>query len=242
MRVILQKDIPNLGDAGEIKEVANGYARNFLLPRKLVIPARAGSARAALHQQKIVKLKTEKRLREMNEMAGRFGGVKELVIPVRVGAKSKLFGSVTSRQIVAALQEQGYDIDKRKIDTGEKIRSLGKHKIRIRLAENIVIPLDIEVVPDEESIATLEEEAQAAEQLEKVTAAAAQKAADAEAYAGENAAAGEAAAAQKAAEAKDIASEEDASGEEAVSREEQAEAGTSASDEDATGEETTGES
>lgn len=159
MKVILQKDVANLGDAGEIKEVASGYARNYLLPRKLVIPAQAGSQRALEHHKRIMEQKATKRNAEMAKVSESLAAVKSLEITVRVGANNRMFGSVTTAQIAALLDEKGFPLDKRKIELGEKIRSLGNYQIKVRLAEKIVVPLELSVVADEESKAAAEEEA-----------------------------------------------------------------------------------
>ena len=159
MKVILQKDVANLGDAGEIKDVASGYARNYLLPRKLVIPAHAGSQRALEHHKRIMEQKAAKRNEEMTKVAGDLGAVKNLEITVRVGANNRMFGSVTTAQIAALLDEKGFPLDKRKVELGEKIRALGNYQIKIRLAEKILVPLELSVVADAESQAAAEEEA-----------------------------------------------------------------------------------
>ncbi len=159
MKVILQKDVANLGDAGEIKEVASGYARNYLLPRKLVIPAHAGSQRALEHHKRIMEQKAAKRNAEMTKVAEDLGAVKSLEITVRVGANNRMFGSVTTAQIAALLDEKGFPLDKRKVELGEKIRALGNYQIKIRLAEKILVPLELSVVADAESQAAAEEEA-----------------------------------------------------------------------------------
>jgi len=177
MKVILQKNVPNLGDAGEIKEVAGGYARNFLLPRKLVIPFREGSARAALHQRRVIERKTEKRIKDMQDLAGSMSSLQSLDLKVRVGAKKKLFGSVTAMQVAQALKEKGYELDKRKIEIGEKIRALGAYKIKIRLADSIQVPLELNVIPDEVSIEAMEEEAARIEEEAAREKAAAERAA-----------------------------------------------------------------
>jgi large subunit ribosomal protein L9 len=159
MKVILQKDVANLGDAGEIKEVASGYARNYLLPRKLVIPAHAGSQRALAHHKRIMEQKAAKRNAEMAKVSENLAGVKSLEITVRVGANNRMFGSVTTAQIAALLAEKGFPLDKRKVELGEKIRTLGNYQIKIRLAEKILVPLELSVVADAESQAAAEEEA-----------------------------------------------------------------------------------
>jgi large subunit ribosomal protein L9 len=158
MKVILQKDIPSLGDAGEIKEVAAGHARNYLIPRRLVIPASVGSTRALEHQKRLIAIKAEKRKKEMEDVAARMKGVGPLVVKVRVGAKGKLFGSVTSMVVANALGELGFVLDKRKIEIGESIKSLGEFPIKVRLAEEITVPLKISVVADESFVAEEEED------------------------------------------------------------------------------------
>jgi large subunit ribosomal protein L9 len=95
MKVILQKDIPSLGDAGDIKEVAEGYARNYLLPQKMVIIANESSKKAIDHQKKLIRIKKEKRKKASEGVAGSISGL-ELSIPAQVGEEGKLFGSITS--------------------------------------------------------------------------------------------------------------------------------------------------
>lgn len=158
MKVILQKDIPSLGDSGEIKEVAAGYARNYLIPKNLVIPASAGSTRALEHQKRLMAVKSEKRKKEMEGVAERMKGLGAVEIKVRVGAKGKLFGSVTTMAIAAALAEEGFVLDKRKIDTGESIKALGEYSVKVRLTDEITVPVKINVVADESSLAEEEED------------------------------------------------------------------------------------
>ena len=158
MKVILQKDVPNLGDAGEIKDVAAGFARNFLIPRKLVVAASTGSARAAEHQKKLMELSIEKRNQEMQSVAENLKALGELEMPVRVGSRGKLFGSVTTMAISQALHAAGFPVDKRKVELSENIKSTGKYQVKIRLAEKIIVPLSINVVADEESIAARKQE------------------------------------------------------------------------------------
>lgn len=158
MKVILQKDIPSLGDAGEIKDVSRGYARNFLLPRKLVVVANAGSSRALEHQKKLIARKAEKRHAEMQKVAAQLQDLKTLELPVRVGARGKLFGSVTTMQIAQALADKGFAIDKRKIELTDKIRNLGNYTVKLRLAEKVTAALQLQVVQDTNFAVEEEEE------------------------------------------------------------------------------------
>lgn len=151
MKVILQKDVPGLGDAGEVRNVKDGYARNFLLPRRLGIVARGDSAKATEHQQRLMQKKIEKRTKEMGEVGEKLKSLGTVTLTVRVGAKNKLFGSVTPQAIANALRDMGYAIDKRKIEMTESIRSIGNFKFKIRLAEKILVPMSLEVLADKDS-------------------------------------------------------------------------------------------
>lgn len=158
MKVILQKDVAGLGDAGEVKNVADGYARNFLLPRKLGIVARGNSTKAIEHQKRLVDRKMEKRNKEMGAVAEKLKALGTLSISVKVGAKNKLFGSVTPQAIANALKDLGYTIDKRKVELTDSIRAIGNFKFRVRLAEKVIVNLGLEVLPDKSSRVEEEEE------------------------------------------------------------------------------------
>lgn len=163
MKVILQKDVANLGDAGEIKTVADGYARNYLIPSKLVIPAHAGSAKALAHQTKMMQKKREKRNLAMKELASSLESVESVTIPVRIGGHNKLYGSVTAAMVSQALAEKGFSIDKRKIELVDPIRSTGNYKLKVKLADGVQVSVTVNVVPDLESQAEIEKEQEAAE-------------------------------------------------------------------------------
>ncbi len=143
----MQKDVPHVGDAGEMKEVRDGYARNWLIPRRLAIIAQAGSARAIEHHKQMMERKRLKRQTIAEGLAEKLTQIGKLEIPVRVGANEKMYGSVTSRQISQVLQEKGFHLDRRKIELEERIRSLGSYKIQIRLAEKVSVPFEICAVP-----------------------------------------------------------------------------------------------
>jgi large subunit ribosomal protein L9 len=144
MKVILQKDIPNLGDAGDIKEVADGYARNFLLPKKLVIVANDSSKKAMEHQKRLIKVKKEKRRKEGEKIAGDLSG-SVLTFTAQAGEEDKLFGSITSMDIAAKLQEMGYKIDKKKIVLENPIKKIGEYEISIKLAEGLASKVKVVV-------------------------------------------------------------------------------------------------
>jgi len=147
MRVILQKDVQNLGEAGDIKEVAEGFARNFLLPKKLVIPYNESSAKAIEHQKKLVKIKKEKRKKEGQKLVEALSNV-ALTIGAQVGEDEKLFGSVTAIDIADKLAQMGYTIDKRKIVLPEPIKKAGEHEVKIKLEEGLTATIKVSVIKE----------------------------------------------------------------------------------------------
>jgi len=147
MKVILQKDIPNLGDAGDVKEVADGYARNFLLPKKLVIQYNESSERAIRHQKKLINFKKDKRRSQSEKMAESVANM-EIKIIAQVGEEDKLFGSVTSMDIAKHLADKGYLVDKRKIQLDEPIKKKGEYEVPVKLDEGVTA--NIKVIVDKE--------------------------------------------------------------------------------------------
>ncbi len=144
MKVILQKDIPSLGEAGDIKEVSPGYARNYLLPKNLVIPANESSRKAVEHQKKLIRIKKDKRKKESEKTMEALSGV-EVKIGVQVGEEEKVFGSVTAMDIARKLKEQGFEIDKRKIHLDEPIRKLGEFEVPVKLEEGLSAKVKVTV-------------------------------------------------------------------------------------------------
>ncbi|XDD45144.1 50S ribosomal protein L9 [Leptospira sp. WS39.C2] len=145
MKIVLQKDVLNLGDAGDLKEVADGYARNFLIPRRLAVRANDGNTKAAIHQKRLAELKRDKRVKVMKELSSSLDG-KTYEVKVKVGENDKLFGSVTANDIALAIKNTGVELDKRKLDLGEPIKTVGEFKIKVRLAEGVVPQIIVKVV------------------------------------------------------------------------------------------------
>lgn len=144
MKVILQKDIPNLGEAGDIKDVSDGYARNFLLPKKLVLVANDSSQKAAVHQRKLIKIKKDKRKKQSETLMGTLAGL-DIQIGAQVGEEEKLFGSVTSMDIARKLKGLGHEIDRRKIHLDEPIKKLGEYEVPVKLDEGVTAKLKVTV-------------------------------------------------------------------------------------------------
>ena len=147
MRVIFLEDVPNVARAGEIKEVANGYGRNFLIPKKLALLANSPATSQLEVQPKLTAQdQTEDELVKLaNQLEGR-----EITLKARVGAKDRLYGSVTNADIVAELQNiAGVAVDKRKVELVEPIRQLGSYEVAIRLARDIVPRIKVTVTAEE---------------------------------------------------------------------------------------------
>ncbi len=148
MRVILLQDVEGLGKAGDLKEVANGYARNFLLPRRLA--AGATPALLASHRQRIAaeQRKLEKQAEQNRQQADRLSQV-SLTFKVRVGRQGRLYGSITSQDIAAGLREsEGITIDRRVIDLPNPIRALGTYMVPVKIAPKLEPKITVNVVAE----------------------------------------------------------------------------------------------
>jgi len=148
MKVILTQPVQGLGEAGAIKEVADGYARNFLLPRNLAIPATRGSVKQAEAQAELYSRKANKARTETEKAASAVEG-KVVTIRARAGSENRLYGSVTSADIADALQkEYGITLDRRKIALGETIHRLGTYSATADMGSGITATLTVEVAPE----------------------------------------------------------------------------------------------
>jgi large subunit ribosomal protein L9 len=146
MKVILLQDVEGLGKAGDLKDVANGYARNYLLPRRLA--AGATPELLANHQQRIAaeQRKREKQQASNQQQAERLGQV-SLTFKARVGRQGRLYGSITSQDIAAGLREsEGITIDRRVIELPEPIRTLGTFKVPVKLAQKLEPEITVNVI------------------------------------------------------------------------------------------------
>jgi large subunit ribosomal protein L9 len=147
MRVIFLEDVPNVARAGDIKEVASGYGRNYLIPQKLARLATSPATNLPEIQRRLAtRNQSEAALVKLaNQLEGR-----EVTLKARVGAKDRLYGSITSADIAAELQESaGVAIDKRKIELAEPIRQVGSYEVVVRLAKDIVPTIKVTVTAEE---------------------------------------------------------------------------------------------
>jgi large subunit ribosomal protein L9 len=148
MEVILKEDIANLGKIGEVVRVRDGFARNYLLPRGLVLLANKKNLKVFEHQKKVVGDQKQKIMRDAQAVGDQLTGV-SLTIAMRSGEEGRLFGSVTNMQIEKALKAKGLNVDRRKIHLDEPIKNLGDYEIPIRLSADLTVPLKLSVVSEE---------------------------------------------------------------------------------------------
>jgi large subunit ribosomal protein L9 len=148
VEVILKEDIANVGKIGEVVRVRDGYARNYLLPRGLVLIANKKNLKTFEHQKKMVADQKQKIMRHAQAVGDQLAGV-SLTIAMRTGEEGRLFGSVTNIQIEKALKSRGLNVDRRKIQLNEPIKTLGEYEIPIRLAADVTVPLKLSVVTED---------------------------------------------------------------------------------------------
>jgi large subunit ribosomal protein L9 len=148
MEVILKEDIANVGKIGEVVRVRDGYARNYLLPRGLVLVANKKNLKTFEHQKKLVADQKQKITREAKSVGEAVTAV-SLVIRMRVGEEGRLFGSVTNIQIEKALKAQGLTVDRRKIQLEEPIKAVGDYEVPIRMTADLTVPLKVSVIAEE---------------------------------------------------------------------------------------------
>jgi large subunit ribosomal protein L9 len=148
MEVILRADVPKLGHRGEVVKVAEGYARNYLLPKRLAVAATAGNKKV-VEQEKSAAVRREATERgSAEELARQLNGV-SLTIRRKAGDTNQLFGSVTSMDVAEALESRGFHIDRRKIHIDDPIKNIGEYEVPLRLHRDVTCNVKVEVVREE---------------------------------------------------------------------------------------------
>jgi large subunit ribosomal protein L9 len=145
IQVVLQSDVDNVGKSGELVKVRPGFARNFLIPRQLAVPATTAAINRINHEKAVAVAKTEKQKKEFRELAAKIQGL-TIKLVHRVGEDGKLFGSVTSKEIEAAVNAQGVALDRKKMHLPDAIRTTGTFEIPVKLLSDITATLKVEVV------------------------------------------------------------------------------------------------
>jgi large subunit ribosomal protein L9 len=148
MEVILREDIDKLGNRGEVVKVASGYARNFLIPKRLAVEANASNKKIVEQERQAHLRKEAKQESEASDLAKLVNGV-SVTITQKSGENDQLFGSVTSKDVADALAAKNFTIDRRKILLDEPIKQLGEYKIPVRLHKNVTAEVTVVVAKEE---------------------------------------------------------------------------------------------
>jgi large subunit ribosomal protein L9 len=145
MEVILREDVDKLGHRGQVVKVAAGYARNFLLPKRLAVAA-TESNKKIVEQERQAHLRKEAKLASEAADLGKLLSAVTVTIVSKAGENDQLFGSVTAKDIAEGLEKQGFQIDRKKIHLEEPIRQLGEHKVSVRLHKDVSVDIGVNVV------------------------------------------------------------------------------------------------
>jgi large subunit ribosomal protein L9 len=147
MKVVLKDDVKNLGKMGQIIDVADGYARNYLVPRGLASEANTKNIKALEHEKRIIEGKAKKVKNSAQELLNKISA-RTFTIRAKAGDEGKLFGSVTTMDIAELLQKEGIEIDKKKISLDEPIKRLGSYSVNVKLHPEISTQLNIQVIQE----------------------------------------------------------------------------------------------
>lgn len=151
MNLLLKEDVEGLGYCGDEVKVRDGYGRNFLIPQGKAILATPRNIKQFNHQKMVVQGKVKKIIGSANELAEKIGKV-DCTIKKKVGEQGKLFGSVTTQEIMDVLRANGIEVDKRKIQPSEPIKALGDFQVPIKLHTEVIAQIKVSVVPDKEAV------------------------------------------------------------------------------------------
>jgi len=148
MEVILREEIEKLGRRGDVVKVAAGYARNYLLPKRLAVAANESNKKIVEQEKQAYLRRESKEIGDATDLAKIMGSV-EVTIAQKAGENDQLFGSVTAQDITAALERAGYTIDRKKVNLAEPIKALGDYKVTVRLHREVSVELPVHVIKEE---------------------------------------------------------------------------------------------
>jgi large subunit ribosomal protein L9 len=148
MKVILREDVEKLGKAGEVVKVADGYGRNYLIPRNLALLANVRNMKTLDHDRRVIETRAKKTRKAAEDTASTLSGL-SLTLRAKAGEEGKLFGAVTSRDIAEALEKAGVKVDRKSVQLAEPIKQLGDYKVKIRVAAEVVPEISVSVVAEE---------------------------------------------------------------------------------------------
>lgn len=147
MKVILKEDVKNLGVAGSIVNVADGFARNYLIPRNLAMEANTKNLKVLEQERKKIEEAARKAKESATEIANRLSSI-TVQIQAKAGEEGKLFGSITNADISEALKKEGFDVERKKIILEEPIKRIGLYTVNVKVHQDIIVPVNINVVSE----------------------------------------------------------------------------------------------
>jgi large subunit ribosomal protein L9 len=147
VKVVLRQDVDNLGDRGQIVNVAPGFARNFLFPKRLALEATPGNLRSVELQKKVWAVREKREAEDARGVAAHMAGIK-VVISKKAGENDTLYGSVTTQEIADLLKAQGVTVDRRKIHLAVPIKTLGTFEVPVKIHRQVVAPIVVQVVAE----------------------------------------------------------------------------------------------
>ena len=147
MKVILREDVENLGKAGDVVKVADGFGRNYLIPKRLAVLADVRNLRALEHDRRVIGARAKKTRKTAEELGGKLSSL-FLTIPAKAGEGGKLFGAVTSRDIAQALEQAGVPVDRKMVLLAEPIKQIGEYRVKVKAGTEMVPEISVKVVAE----------------------------------------------------------------------------------------------
>ena len=147
MKVILREDVENLGKAGDVVKVADGYGRNYLIPKRLAVQADVRNLRTLEHDRRVIEARAKRNRRTAEETGSRLSTL-SLTIPAKAGEEGKLFGAVTARDIAEALGKAGVVVDRRTVLLLEPIKQTGEYRVKVKVGTDVVPEISVAVVAE----------------------------------------------------------------------------------------------
>lgn len=147
MKVILREDVEKLGKAGDVVKVADGFGRNYLIPRELALPANVRNLKAPEHERRVIEARAKKSRTSAESLAEALASV-SLTIPAKAGEEGKLFGAITSRDIAEALSKAGVAVDRKNVLLPDPIKQLGDYQVKIKAGTDHHPEIAVSVVPE----------------------------------------------------------------------------------------------
>lgn len=147
MKVILREDVEKLGKAGDVVKVADGFGRNYLIPRALAVPANLRNLKALEHERRVIEARAKKSRTSADSLAAALASV-SLTIPAKAGEEGKLFGAITSRDIAEALSKAGVAVDRKNVLLPDPIKQLGDYQVKIKAGTDLHPEIAVSVVPE----------------------------------------------------------------------------------------------